>query len=91
MIIAAPIFCGEYESDMDKLLLSNKNGRSRSVAVKILLVVAFVILISLFGIIADFIFVLKNTACRTRYPFRVWRCFNSEWNYIAEIGLYVRA
>ena len=82
LIIAAPIFCGEFESDMDKLLLSNKNGRSRSVAVKILLVVAFVILISLFGIIADFIFVLKKYGLPDGgYPLQSLEMFsNSEWN-----------
>jgi hypothetical protein len=55
IILLVPIFCSEYETEVDKILITTKLGREKLCLVKITLGVGIALIFALFGIFADFI------------------------------------
>ncbi|MBU5426896.1 hypothetical protein KQI41_10785 [Tissierella pigra] len=91
LLLIAPMFCNEYESKMDIILLSSKKGRVTLVLKKILLAFGMVTLLSLlFSLVEYTYFNFRYGLSDGDYPIQSLEYFHSSLKNMSLLGAFIR-
>lgn len=91
LLLITPIFCHEYESKMDIILLSSKKGRVTLVLKKILLAFVMVTLLSLlFSLIEYIYFYFQYGLSDGYYPIQSLEYFHSSLKNVSLFEAFIR-
>ena len=92
LLLIAPMFCNEYESKMDIILLSSKKGRVTLVLKKILLAFGMVTLLSLlFSLIEYTYFHFQYGLSDGHYPIQSLEYFHSSLKNMSLFEAFIRS
>ncbi len=90
LLLITPIFCQEYESKMDAILLSSKKGRANLVGKKILLAFGMVVILSLFFSFLDYAFFSLHYGLEDgHYPLQSLEYYHSSIKNLSLLEAYI--
>lgn len=91
LLLITPLFCHEYESKMDTILLSSKKGRVTLVLKKILLAFGLVTVLSLLFTLFEYgYFHFKYGLTDGHYPIQSLEYFDSSLKNVSLLGAFIR-